>query len=269
MTAKQNISIDDFIASHRTGLAFILKIKESEVSDSDIKVLCQYLTPEIKLDAANGRVNPAFIDKIKTMQVRGLDQSWIAAAIDVTDRASVFGKRLSNSIKSNVSFSPSLEALLETRRKEYSRKSFKALASSFIDLKSHMVTMRDLLESEESFNSPGFRFQLNATIKMLKADLRKCDHHARSGMSWAIKSGVPIDKAYMAVNQIYLRHLKQIEHSFKVVDQLLNSQGLKCTMSDIANRTRHRWVDDVNESKQLLSNNQQRCKEDEVSEFAL
>lgn len=249
--------VDSFIESNKQGLAYLLNLKSSDIQSSDIKSIYQRLAPELNIRMPDGHFNLSVIDQIKQKQIRLKNKNFINVAIEAIDRASVFGKRISTALKSQ-KLSPVLDAALEDRRKELSRASFKKLAESFLEQKRHISGLRKLLEGPESFSSPSFRFQINAHIKMLKSDLKKCDFHARASVNWALKSGVALENAYNAIDTIYLRHLRQADTSLAVVDQLLTANGFKCNLGKLAVSSLSRWADDVNEAKVILSQTQER-----------
>lgn len=251
--------VDSFIESNKQGLAFLLKLKSSDIQTSDIKSIYQRLAPELDIKMPDGNINLNVIDQIKQKQIRTKNKNFINVAIEAIDRASVFGKKISTSLKSQ-KLSPVLDAALEERRKELSRASFRKLAESFVEQKRHISSLRKLLEGPDSFSSPSFRFQINAHIKMLKSDLKKCDFHARASVNWALKSGVPLENAYNAIDTIYLRHLRQADTSFAVVDQLLTANGFKCNLGKLAQSSLSRWADDISEAKLIISQSQERGK---------
>lgn len=251
--------VDSFIESNKQGLAYILNLKSSDIKSSDIKSIVQRLAPELNIKMPDGKFNVAVIDQIKQKQIRMKNKNFIEVAIEAIDRASVFGKKISTSLKSQ-KLSPVLDAVLEDRRKELSRASFKNLAESFLEQKKHISSLRKLLDGPDSFSDPSFKFKINAHIKQLKNDLRKCDFHARASVNWALKSGVSLEKAYNAIDTIYLRHLRQADTSLAVVDQLLTANGFKCNLGKLAKSSLTRWADDVNEAKVILSQTQERGK---------
>jgi hypothetical protein len=247
-------NFDIFVETNKEGIAFILGVKPWDISANDIKLMCNYLVPETHRRAGNTDViDPDFVNKIKSLTPNQKGEIILFKAMESMERRSVFGKRVPNALKSGVSFSPKVEAALEAHRKASSRTSFRRLADNFNGLKRNMVDLKSLLDGPESFNESKFRFKINMLLKKLQNDLRRCDYHARAGMTWAIKSGVDVNDASNAINQIYLRHMQQIEYSFKIVDQLLQSQGIRSTMSNRAARSNERWANDIAEAKEIVA----------------
>lgn len=260
--------IEKYIGANKKLIAKHMGLSAKDVSTSDLRIFANFLSyraGESHFLESGGKVDPRFIDdiRLKSRELKG--PKALMNAIAWYERGVLAKGSIAAVIKDERKFSPKIEHYLQKRREENYKKAFEKMGKSVNAMKNTVADLTKLFNEERSLHDKGYVKELKATMNRLRGDMARCDYHARAGIAWALKVGIPFDHAKNGIHKVYLRHLQEekldnaskdhgkkkgsrpmcLASSLALIDETLASQGIKSSLSDNIRQRCKKWDVDL------------------------
>lgn len=256
--------IEKYIGKHKNLIAKLMKVSPKDISTSDLRIFANFLSyraGESHFYQNGGKVDPRFIDdiRIKSRELKGPHA--LLDAISWYERGVLSRGSLTKVFRDQNKFSPKIEKYLESRRKENYKKAFNTMANSVNSLRKTVSDLTTLMNDGRSLHDKDYVREIKQTMTRLRGDLSRCDYHARAGIAWAVKSGIPFDHAKKGIETVYLRHLDQnilpgmssrtgekhptLAEALAPLDELLSTQGIYSSISKHIEKRMKDWNTDL------------------------
>lgn len=263
--AEQNsdqfeIDYNQFIKENKQPLCFLLKIKESSVSESDIGIVCKYLVHlEAKsLHAQKGKIDSDLFNFIKIIPSakRGLDTFF--KALEWNDIGSTLFRPLAKVYQEHKRslFTPAIQKMLMTRREVRYKKEFSKLSVSSKELNNQLRGLVALLQGSLQFGEDLSKHNVSQKVKEIQNTIKKCNWHAKAGAAWAIKNDIPIQNIELSIAKIYAIRMKKLSNSLNGMDQLLQSQGICSNISNSLSKGVDKLMNELKDTRRLQRKNE-------------
>lgn len=267
--------IEKYIGKNKKMISKLMGVSSKDVNTSDLRILANFLSyraGESHFLQNGGKVDPRFIDdiRLKSRELKG--PKALIDAIAWYERGVLSKGSIASAIKDEHKFSPKIERHLQKRRKENYHNAFRKMGGSVNALKNTVAELTQLFNEERSLHDKEYVRELKKKMTQLRGDMARCDYHARAGVAWAVKIGIPFDHAKKSIHQVYLRHLQikdskleekqgstlekvkkqkgksdplNLASSLALIDETLQSQGIKSGISKHIQDKCKKWDADL------------------------
>lgn len=259
--------LEKYIGDNKKVIAKLMGLSSKDVSTSDLRIFANFLSyraGESHFLQNGGKVDPRFIDdiRLKPRELKG--PKALVDAIAWYERGVLAKGSIASAVKDERRFSDKIETYLQKRREENYKKAFSKMGSSVNAMKKTVSDLTKLFNEERSLHDKDYVRELKKTMTRLRGDMARCDYHARAGIAWALKVGIPFDHAKNGIHQVYLRHLQEskiegldskdaksnsrpmsLASSLALIDETLASQGIKSSISKNIRERCKKWDVDL------------------------
>jgi len=245
-----------FIHENKVALNAVMPINIDTLTPEDIRILCNFATykaGEGHYQEQKGRMDKSLIDGVRVFFARpDVDgPKAIAKAFSWYEKGAMNKSSLKAAMFEQPEFSPRVEKYLSKKRSENYRKSFSDMRDSINNLADAVRDVNKLLKhSDEPLDSPAMALKMRKQLRKINGALNRCDQSGRSGIAWAHRAGIPMDKATNAVQDLYLKKLPGLEQAIRPLEKVLESQGIKSSIAEQLNRRQFLWRHDIKEVRQ-------------------
>lgn len=236
-----------YIAKHKKLIAKLMNVP-SHLSVDDLRIFANHLSfraGKAHYEKNGGKVDSQFIDDIRLKDDSKRNYDSMLKAIAWHERGVLKSKSLVDIFRNSESFSPKVERDLEAKRIEYYRQDFKKINKSVSKLRKTVCDLNTLLSEKRSLHDKAYVKQIKRTLKKLNNDLNRCDYHAKAGMAWAVKIGIPFDHARKAMQETYLKHLGPLASHLEPFEELMQTQNIDVNISSKIKERRSNWNTDL------------------------
>lgn len=250
MIVSYEKALKSYIEKHRKLITGLMNVPYN-TGTSELCTFANYLSyraGEKHFEENGGKIDSRFIDDIRTKDFSKRNTKEMLKSIAWKERADLKNRKISlvDIFRSKKPmYAPKIENALSKNRTDYYRDDFRKINKSVRGLRRSVSDLSNLLSQKRSLHDPEYMKEIRKAMKSMNKSLDKCDFHAKSGIAWAVKSGIPYDHARNALIEVYLKHLDPLAKQLGPFDELMKTQGFEDDIVLKVKERRSGWAQDL------------------------
>lgn len=246
MNYKQ--AIEAFVAKNRQVLSFLFRHRV-KLDDHEFGIVLGHLSFAATEDGfhANGGIDrEKVLEQIRQQPFAKRNLEVQMKALSWWEKGQTFNKPLPKAVEALPEYStPVMVELKETHLRQY-RDSFNGLADSVNGLTNKVYDLaRFLVKNAASLDNQDVKREYSVRLASIRASLQSCEYRAKSGVVWASRVGIPMEKVARGINRVYLKRLRRAEAAFVAIDKLSSDMGVKSSMAPKIKQNRVQMRNDL------------------------
>ncbi|MGD1527079.1 hypothetical protein [Vibrio owensii] len=237
-----------FIQQNKRGICFLMGVSEKGLKDQDVKILMSYLTYKAGKSTQNGEFDLSIILDLEKLPPEKKCEAVLLKACEWFEKGQLFSRSVPELSNDSLKFSPRVEQALSIRYEAKLKREFTDLSTSVIRMKKGTANLIRILKQNSDLKDPVVVNQIKGEFRHIRSAIQSANYRAKAGMLWAHRHGLPIETAIKSVSIVYLRHLRDLSHTMRAIDNHLRINKIRTNGEEMIMKHYQRWYNELGEA---------------------